>query len=100
VITGGCSEGDFPVIVKTDYNEKAGKLNLDGFASDGSTITIMNADNGQVLAEGVIVRGGIWKARINQLNTIPEHVNVISSNECMVDLFIGLNNDDDDHYDD
>jgi len=96
--TGGCSEGDFPVIVKTDYNEKAGKLNIEGFASEGSTITIENADNGQVLAERINVRNdGSWKSIINQLNTIPD-ISVISSNGCSVDLFIGYH--DDDHHDD
>ncbi|MBW2506965.1 MAG: hypothetical protein JRD19_07870, partial [Deltaproteobacteria bacterium] len=98
LIPGGCSEGDFPVIVNTDYNEKAGKLNIEGFASEGSTITIENADNGQVLAEGINVRNGSWKSIINKLNTIPEHISVISSNGCSVDLFIGHH--DDDHHDD
>jgi len=93
-VTGGCNEGDLPVITETEYNRGDEKLHLHGQAPGGTTLTVVNADTGETLAAGIRVRGKEWEAEISDVGSSLEHVTIISSNGCAIDLYFGANDDD------
>ena len=100
VTTGVCSDGNLPVITEMEYNQGDEKLHIKGRAATGTTISIINSDSGQILAEGIMVREGKWEAEIKDVGSHLESISVISSNGCAVDQEIKSDREDDNHEDD
>ncbi|MFA5717755.1 MAG: putative metal-binding motif-containing protein [Desulfobulbaceae bacterium] len=98
-----CPDGTLLVIKKAKYIAEADMLQIKGRATVGTTVTVMDASTGEVLAEGIKVKGGKWKAKIKNIGGAPGHVTATTSNGCAVDREVeaaGKNHpkDDDDEY--
>ncbi|MGB3210242.1 MAG: putative metal-binding motif-containing protein [Desulforhopalus sp.] len=99
-----CPDGTLLVIKKVKYSRGDKKLKIKGRATVGTTISILNADTGEILIEGVKVRKGKWKARIKHVSSNLQNITAVSSNGCALDQAVerkrcGNNDDDDDHDD-
>jgi hypothetical protein len=77
-----CADGSVLVVDRMKY--KRGRLWIKGRASAGTTVTVINDDTGEVLADGLRTRGsrGVWKTRISELEAAPEWITVMSSDGC------------------
>ncbi|MDW7773947.1 MAG: putative metal-binding motif-containing protein [Desulfobulbaceae bacterium] len=84
-----CPDGTLLVIKKVKFNSRNGKLKVQGRATVGTTIAIINADTGETLAEGIEVKGGKWKAMIRNVEGPLENISAITSNGCAVDEEVG-----------
>ncbi|MGB5882658.1 MAG: hypothetical protein WBG28_01000, partial [Desulfobulbales bacterium] len=70
------------------------ELDIEGRASDGTTISIIDSDNGEILAEGIRVREGRWETEIEDIDS-DVNISVISSNGCVLDR--DVETDDEEH---
>ena len=93
-----CPDGGVLLIKEMEYSQGDAELKVKGRANVDNTITIANADTGEILADEIKVRGGKWRVKIKDLAQAPERMRVISSNGCFVDQEIEVNNKD--HEDD
>jgi hypothetical protein len=95
-----CPDGTLLVIREMEFNQGDHKLAITGRATIGTTITIMNADTGQILAEGIRVKGSKWKAVIKNISGTLVNVKVMTSNGCSVEQAVNSGDDDDEDDDD
>jgi hypothetical protein len=82
-----------------EYNKGDEKLAIKGRATAGTTISIINADTRDVLAEDIKVKKGKWKVKIKNVDSNLENITAISSNDCALDQAIDMKDHDDDHKD-
>ncbi len=88
-----CDEESKLVIKRMEYDRDDEKLKISGRANVGTTLTIINSDTGDILADGIRVKRGRWKrarigrwaAEIENVGSDLENISVISSNGCTVD---------------
>ncbi|MEN8232640.1 MAG: DUF4215 domain-containing protein, partial [Thermodesulfobacteriota bacterium] len=80
-----CGDGTSLVITEMDFDRGDEKLHIKGRASAGTTISIIDSDNGEILADDIMVREGRWEAEIEDVDDDLERISVISSNGCVVD---------------
>lgn len=105
-----CPDGSLLVVKKAKYVQAADLLMVQGRATVGTTVTIMNADNGEVLADDIMVKGGKWKTVIRNVSGPIMEIVVMTSNGCTVNEMVriiglpgkknGKDHDDDDGDDD
>jgi cysteine-rich repeat protein len=82
---GECSDEDKPTITEVEYNRGDEKLHIKGRAAAGTTISVINSDTGEILADGIRVRRkGSWEAEIKNVGSNLENIGVISSNGCAI----------------
>jgi hypothetical protein len=93
-----CGDGNLPVIIEMEYDRDDEELHIEGRAAAGTSITIINADTGEILAEGISVREGKWETELEHVGSDLENVGVISSNGCRIDQEV--ESDREDHEDD
>ena len=93
-VPGGCSDEDLPVIIEMEYNQGDEKLHLHGEATDGTSISVINSDTGEILADQIRVREGKWEAEIKNVGSSLESISVISSNGCAIYQDVGTDGDD------
>ncbi|MHB8790570.1 MAG: putative metal-binding motif-containing protein [Desulfobulbaceae bacterium] len=87
-----CPDGTLLVIKKAMYIiGPPDMLKIKGRATAGTTITIMNADTDQILAEGIEVKGGQWRAKIKNIGGQLTKVRVMTSNGCSVEKAVKTN---------
>jgi len=81
-----CDDESLPVITEMEYNRGDEKLHLHGRAAVGTTISVINSDTGEILAEGIRVKGdrGSWEAEIKDVGNDLMSISVISSNGCAI----------------
>ena len=89
-----CDDGTSLVITEMDYDRDDEELDIEGWASDGTTISIIDSDSGEILAEGIRVREGRWEAEIEDIDS-DVNISVISSNGCVIDR--DVETDDEEH---
>ena len=91
-----CSAEDLPTITELEYNQGDEKLHLHGRAARRTTISVMNSDTGEILAEGIRVRrSGNWEAEIQNVGSSLKNISVISSNGCAIDYDVETDEHDD-----
>ncbi|MDH3328308.1 MAG: MopE-related protein [Desulfobulbaceae bacterium] len=95
-----CPDGTLLVIREMEYNQGDEKLHIKGRATAGTTISIINSDTGEILAEGIRVREGKWEAEIKNVGSTLESISVISSNGCAVDQEVGSGEEDREYRED
>ncbi len=89
-----CDDGTSLVITEMDYDRDDEELDIEGRASDGTTISIIDSDSGEILAEGIRVREGRWETEIEDIDS-DVNISVISSNGCVIDR--DVETDDEEH---
>jgi len=94
-----CPDGSLLFIRKMEYDRGDGELHIKGRATVGTTITIINSDTGEILAEEIRVREGKWKAEIEDVGSSLANITVISSNGCAVDREVERDEHDDEEDD-
>jgi hypothetical protein len=72
-------------IKEMDYDRDDEELDIEGRASAGTTISIIDSDSGEILADNIMVREGRWEAEIEDVDDDLETISIISSNGCVVD---------------
>ena len=77
-----CPDGTLLVIKKAKYVAAADMLLVMGRATVGTTITVINGDTDQILAEGIEVKEGKWNANIKYVGGSIAKVRVMTSNGC------------------
>jgi hypothetical protein len=92
-----CPDGTLLVIKEMEYNRGDDKLAIKGRATAGTTVTIMNADTDQILAEGIKVRAGKWHATIKNVGGSLENVRVMTDNGCSIEQAVDREDDGDEH---
>lgn len=105
-----CPDGSLLVIRKIVWTrDDHGTLTITGKATVGTTISIINADTGETLIDGVKVnrRTANWKAELSGVGRTVRNITAISSNGCALDKKISSRvyrsdrrDSDDDHSDD
>ena len=80
-----CPDGTLLVIKEMEYNRGDEKLAIKGRATVGTSISIINSDTNEILAEGISVNKGKWKAKIKNVDRSLENITVLTSNGCAVD---------------
>jgi hypothetical protein len=104
-----CPDGSLLVVKKIIYSrEHHRRLTITGRATVGNTISVINADTGETLQEGVEVnsRTARWEAVLRGFSTTLRNITIISSNGCAVDqeislsVYSGSNEDSDEHQSD
>ena len=88
-----CPDGTLLVIKKIEYDKDFNTIDIQGRATVGTTLSIINADTNETLVEGIIVKEGKWKAEIKKVGS-PKNMSVLSSNGCAVDRAINTSNHD------
>ena len=96
-VTGGCNEVDLPVITRMDYDRDDEELKIEGRAPAGTTISIIDSDSGEILAEGIRVREGRWETEIDDIES-DVNVSVISSNGCAANQDVETDDEHDDEH--
>jgi hypothetical protein len=87
-----CPDGTLLVIKKVMYIlGPPDMLIIKGSATVGTTITIINADTDQILAEGIEVKDGKWRANIKNIGGLLQKVRVMTSNGCSVEEEVKTN---------
>lgn len=86
-----CPDGSLLVVKKMEYKGQRKRLVIQGRATVGTTISIINADTGKTLAEGITVnsRNAKWKAALKNVRKNVKNITVVSSNGCELDKRIG-----------
>jgi hypothetical protein len=79
-----------------EFNRGDEKLHIKGRATSGSSISIINSETNQTLAEGIIAREGEWEVEIRNVGSDLVHVRVLSSNGCVVDKDVNTGEDEHD----
>ncbi len=77
-------DGSLILIKKMVYNRDDEKLHIEGQATVGTIITIINADTDEILLEGIKAREGKWKAEIESVGSTPENITVMTSNRAQL----------------
>ena len=94
-----CNDAEQPVITEMEYNRREQKLHVQGQATPGTSLTIINSDTGTILADGIMVREGQWEAEGRNVGRSLRSIDVISSNGCSVVQPVGTNRGNrDEHY--
>ena len=99
-VSGSCSEADLPVVTEMEYNRGGKKLHLHGLAATDTSITIIDMETGETLAEGIRVRDGEWEIKIKDINRSLDKIRITSSNGCPVELWIGDDIGNSEHQED
>jgi cysteine-rich repeat protein len=99
-VSGSCSEADLPVVTEMEYNRGGKKLHLHGHAATDTSITIIDMETGETLAEGIRVRDGEWEIKIKDINRSLDKIRITSSNGCPVELWIGDDIENSEHQED
>jgi hypothetical protein len=81
-----CNDGTLLSIKKADYHPGKARLKVDGRAHVETTVTIADADTGEILAGGIAVKGGKWRTEIEGLAQAPERIRAINADGCFTDL--------------
>ena len=80
-----CPDGTLLVVKEMEYNQGDEKLQIKGRATAGTSITIINADTKEILAEGISADKGKWEAEIKGVGSKLANITVSTSNGCAVD---------------
>jgi hypothetical protein len=80
-----CTDGSLLFITEMDYDRDDEELDIEGRASAGTTISIIDSDSGEILADNIMIREGRWEAEIEDVGDDLETISIISSNGCVVD---------------
>jgi cysteine-rich repeat protein len=81
-----CGDGSQLIIKKADYFLSVEKLKVNGEATVGTLISIINSDTGDILRENIRVNDySTWKAEIQNVGSNLENISVISSTGCTID---------------
>jgi cysteine-rich repeat protein len=91
-----CSDGNQPVITEMEYDRDDEELDIEGRATSFTTISVINSDTGEILADQIRVREEQWEAEIGDVGTSLENISVISSNGCAINQDVETN--DEEHY--
>ena len=85
-----CPDGSLLLIKNMQYDRDHKQLTLNGQATVGTTISIINADKDETLVEGIKVnrRSTAWRAVISNVRKELKNVTVISSNNCALDASV------------
>jgi len=89
-----CSDGTLLTIKEVEYNRGDEELKIEGRANVDATITISDADTGEVLADGIKSRKGKWKAEIENLDQAPATIRVSNDSGCFTDQQLSRREDD------
>lgn len=95
-----CPDGTLLVIREMEYDSGNGTLHIKGRATNGTTITVINADTGKILKEGIRVRKGRWEAEIRRVGSSLMNISVLTSNGCAIDQAVQDTGGDDDRESD
>jgi hypothetical protein len=93
-----CPDGTLLVITEMEYDRDDEELEIEGRASAGTTISIIDSDTGEILAQGIRVREGRWETEIDDIES-NVNVSVISSNGCVADQDVETDDEHDDEHD-
>ncbi len=99
-----CPDGTLLVIKEVNYDREDDELVIKGRANVNTAITIANADTGEILASGVRVREGKWRAKIDDLDQAPATIRVSNDSGCFTDQQLSDNSGEhrrgeDEHHD-
>jgi len=97
-----CPEGGVLTIREAEYEADKRRLEVEGRSHINTTITLLNADSGAVLAEGIKVRGGKWKVKIKDIapRLVPTAVAAVNSDGCSAERVIEIEEKEDHDRDD
>lgn len=94
-----CPDGTLLVIKKVDYNRRSKTLLVKGRATAGTSVTLINTDTEEVLAENIQAERGRWAAEIQVDGNMPKNVTAITSNGCTTDKQIRIRHFRKNHFD-
>jgi len=77
-------DGSLILIKEMAYNRDDEKLYIEGQATVGTIITIINADTDEILVEGIKDSEGKWKAEVESFGSTPENITVMTSNRAQL----------------
>lgn len=86
-----CPDGSLLVVKKMEYKGERKQLVIHGKATVGTTISIINTDTGETLAEGITVssKNTKWKAVLKNVRKNVRNITIVSSNGCELQKRIG-----------
>lgn len=97
-----CPDGGVLRIKEAKYKYEDWTLKAKGRSHIGTTLTLIDAETGAVLAEDVEVKGGKWKVKIRDLRPedAPRYLGAVNSEGCTAEELIKVDGGPEDEEDD